>query len=138
MERLITNKITRLNEYVNYLKALKDIPLKTLEEDFKVKVVTERYLHLAIESIIDIGNEIISIRHLKRPEQYRNIPEILAESGIIPQNIAKEIVKMIGFRNLLVYNYAVINVALEYEFLETRLQDFEEFMRYIAKWLKNG
>ena len=137
MERLIAKKLSRLKEYVSYLKTLKDLPLKTFEEDFKARGAAERYLHLAIESVIDIGNEIISIQQLRKPDQYKDIPDILAESGIIPRDFAAEIAKMIGFRNLLVHDYAVIDVTLEYKFLETRIKDFEEYMKHIANWLKN-
>jgi len=136
MERLIKKKLSRLKEYVHYLRKLKDTQLKTFEADFKVRGAAERYLHLAIESVIDIGNEIISILQMRKPDQYKDIPIILAESGIIPKDFAAEIVKMIGFRNLLVHDYAIIDTASEYEFLETRLTDFEKYMKHVANWLK--
>lgn len=44
---------------------------------------------------------------------------------------------MIGFRNLLVHDYATMNRALEYEFLRTRLDDFENYTKHIAQWLTN-
>jgi uncharacterized protein YutE (UPF0331/DUF86 family) len=43
---------------------------------------------------------------------------------------------MIGFRNLLVHDYAIINKALEHEFLKTRLPDFKSFMKHVVDWLK--
>jgi len=43
---------------------------------------------------------------------------------------------MIGLRNLLVHDYASINLNLVYEFLQTRLPDFEAFTKYIAKLLE--
>jgi hypothetical protein len=45
---------------------------------------------------------------------------------------------MIGFRNLLLHDYASINLNLVYEFLQTKLPDFENFTKYIAKWLKKS
>ena len=42
---------------------------------------------------------------------------------------------MIGFRNLLVHDYASINQNLVYEFLQTKLPDFETFTKHITKWL---
>ena len=86
--------------------------------------------------MIDIGNEIISSLQLWRPERYRDIPYILARSGVIPERFADTMASMIGFRNLLVDDYATINLKLVYEFLQTKLTDFEEFIRYIVEWLK--
>jgi len=36
---------------------------------------------------------------------------------------------------LLVHDYSSINLNLVYEFLQTKLSDFEDFMKHIAKWL---
>ena len=43
---------------------------------------------------------------------------------------------MIGLRNLLVHDYASINLNLVYEFLQKKLPDFENFIKHIAKWLE--
>jgi len=136
MEGLITEKLSRLREYLDYLRAMKDTSLESFMSDFKARGAAERYLQLAIESVIDIGNEIISSLQLRRPERYREIPDILAEAKIIPSELAERIAQMIGFRNLLVHNYAVINKALEHEFLQTRLSDFESYMKHMVNWLK--
>jgi len=45
---------------------------------------------------------------------------------------------MIGFRNLLVHNYASINLNLVYKFLQKKLPDFESFMKHIAKRLEKS
>ncbi|MBS7652163.1 DUF86 domain-containing protein [Candidatus Bathyarchaeota archaeon] len=60
---------------------------------------------------------------------------ILAEAGIIPENFEIVMASMIGFRNLLVQEYASINIDLVYEFPQTKISDFEIFSRYIAEWL---
>jgi uncharacterized protein YutE (UPF0331/DUF86 family) len=104
--------------------------------DFKISGAAERYLQVAIECMIDIGNEIISSLQLKRPERYRDIPYILSDAKIIPRPFADTIASMIGFRNLLVHDYASINLNLVYEFLQTKLLDFENFMKYIVRWLQ--
>jgi uncharacterized protein YutE (UPF0331/DUF86 family) len=60
MEGLIEEKLSRLREYLRYLKELRDVPLETFLTDFRSRGAAERYLQLAIESVIDIGSEIIS------------------------------------------------------------------------------
>lgn len=133
---LILSKLDRLRQYLKYLKELQKSSLEDFIKDFKLSGATERYLQLAIENVIDIGNEIISSLQLRRPERYRDIPYILSESNIISKTFAETIASMIGFRNLLVHDYASINLNLVYEFLQTRLSDFETFMKYVVKWLE--
>jgi len=60
MEELITEKLSRLKEYLGYLEEMRDISLETFLSEFKERGAAERHLQLA-ESIIDIGNEIISL-----------------------------------------------------------------------------
>jgi len=133
---LIITKLSKLRQYQTYLKELQASTIEDFTSDFKISGAAERYLQVAIECIVDIGNEIISSLQLRRPERYRDIPYILAEAKIIPKTFVETIASMIGFRNLLVHDYASINLNLVYEFLQTRLSDFENFTKYIAKWLE--
>lgn len=135
-ETLILAKMGKLNQYLKYLNELRKCSLEEFKDDFKISGSAERYLQVAIECVIDIGNEIISSLQLKRPERYRDIPYILAEEGIIPREFAETLASMIGFRDLLVHDYASIDLKLVYEFLQTRPSDFDEFTRHVAKWLK--
>ncbi len=133
---LITTKLGKLNQYLKFLRELQKSTMEEFIGDFKISGAAERYLQVAIECIIDIGNEIISSLQLKRPERYRDIPYILSEAKIIPKTFAETIDSMIGFRNLLVHDYSSINLNLVYEFLQTKLSDFEDFMKHVAKWLE--
>ncbi|MCX8193603.1 MAG: DUF86 domain-containing protein [Nitrososphaeria archaeon] len=137
-EIIIYNKISKLKQYLKYLNELRRSSLREFREDFKISGSAERYLQVAIENIIDIGNEIISALQLKRPERYRDIPYILSEAKIIPREFADTIASMIGFRNLLVHDYASIELDMVYEFLQTKLQDFETFIKIISKWMKEA
>lgn len=133
---LITAKMSKLREYQGFLRELQKTSREEFIGDFKVRGAVERYLQVSIESVVDIGNEIISSLQLRRPERYREIPYILAEAEIIPKTLAEAVASMIGFRNLLVHDYASIDLDLVYEFLQTKLPDFEVFTRYVAEWLE--
>ncbi|MEM3430477.1 MAG: DUF86 domain-containing protein [Candidatus Bathyarchaeia archaeon] len=135
-EALIKTKLSRLRQYQRFLKILQKSTVEEFTEDFKVSGAAERYLQLSIECLIDLSNEIISSLQLRRPERYRDIPYILAEAKIIPKDFAETFVSMIGFRNLLVHDYTSVNLKLVYEFLQTKLSDFEIFIRHIVKWLE--
>lgn len=133
---LIMVKVSKLQQYIKYLERLRESRLKDFIEDFMLSGAAERYLQVSIECMIDIGNEIISSLQLQRPEKYRDIPYILARGKIIPEDFADVMGSMIGFRNLLVHDYASINLELVYKFLQTRLTDFKQFIEYIVRWLE--
>lgn len=132
---LITSKLSKLREYQRFLKELQTTSFNDFASDFKIRGAVERYLQVSIECIVDIGNEIISALQLQRPEHYRDIPYIMAKAKIIPTTFTETVASMISFRNLLVHDYASINQNLVYEFLQTRLPDFETFTKCITEWL---
>ena len=133
---LITTKLSKLREYQKFLKELQVTSKEEFISDFKIRGAIERYLQVSVECIVDIGNEIISALQLQRPERYRDIPYILAKARIIPNTFADTVAGMVGFRNILVHDYASINLELVYKFLQTRLPDFEAFTKHITKWLE--
>lgn len=74
---LIMTKLSELKQYIKYLNDVGKTSLKDFKTDFIISGAAERYLQVSIECIMDIGNEIISLLQLKRPEGYRDIPTIL-------------------------------------------------------------
>jgi uncharacterized protein YutE (UPF0331/DUF86 family) len=135
-EEIIKAKLAKMRQYLRYLEELRKASLEEFKRDFRLSGSAERYLQVAIESVIDIGNEIISSLQLRRPERYRDIPYILSEAEIIPRGFADSVASMISFRNLLVHDYASIDLDLVYSFLQTRLIDFESFLKHIVSWLE--
>lgn len=121
--------------YAKILHELSKVDQENFNSDYKIYGSAERFLQLAIECILDIGNHIISKLNLEKPETYQDILLILGKNAILPENFTKQIVKMAGFRNILVNGYVDIKKSLVYEYLQNNLSDFDEFMQYIVKFL---
>lgn len=58
----------RLEEYIRNLDELAKMERSRFLTDFMVHAAAERYLQLAVESILDLGNHTRTVRHV-RPEQ---------------------------------------------------------------------
>ena len=136
-ERIVTNRISKLREYLKVLKELQKASFEEFVSNPRIRYSAERCLHLAIECAINIGNHIISALQLRKPEEYHDIALILEENGVIPSGFAEEFVKMIRFRNILVHDYVGLDISRVYTFLQERLADFELFIEYITKFLKS-
>lgn len=135
-ERIVANRISKLRGYLKVLRGLQKASFEEFVSDPRVRYSVERCLHLAIECTINIGNHIISALQLRKPEEYSDVAVILKENGVIPSEFAEEFVKMIRFRNILVYDYVGLDLSRVYSFLQGRLGDFELFIKYITKFLK--
>ncbi|MEJ2249893.1 MAG: DUF86 domain-containing protein [Candidatus Lokiarchaeota archaeon] len=133
--KVINSRISKLREYIDILNDLKKEDYERFINDYKVYGLAERYLQLAIECVLDIGNHIISRLEYTKPETYQEILLILGKNSIIPEKFANKISKMAGFRNILIHNYLEIDRSLVYRFLQENIPDFERFIKMIVKFL---
>lgn len=133
---LISRKLSRLQSYVDELKAATDITWETFQSDLRSKAFVERYLHLAIEEVLDIANHIISFHQWREPTGYRDMLLILSEKGIIPADRLPIFQNMASFRNMLVHRYENVDEELVFGIFNKHLDDFENFSSLIMRWVK--
>lgn len=95
----------------------------------------ERFLQLAIESINDLGNNIIAESGLGNVDWYSDIPRRLREGGLIDTSQEETWIKMIGFRNILVHDYLKVDRRIVFRVLQENIDDLETFKRMFAQFL---
>jgi uncharacterized protein YutE (UPF0331/DUF86 family) len=132
---VVRKRLQKLDEYLAFLETLAPYPYERFESDFMLRGSAERYLHLAIEAINDLGNHAIADGGLGKVEQYRDIPEILFRKNIINGAQMEVWVRMIGFRNTLVHDYTDIDKRIVYRVLQENLGDLKEIRAVFAGYL---
>ena len=95
----------------------------------------ERYLQLAIQCVLDIGNHILADRKLREPEEYRDIVKTLGDHSLISPDLTERLIPLVGLRNILVHDYLDIDRPRLYDALQAELEDLEEFAKQVAKLL---
>jgi len=128
---VVRNKLEHLEEYINDLEEYQDLSFERLTGDKVLFRYLERTIHLAVESVLDIGSHIISDERLGNPKFNSEIIEILAENNIIKENIVNYI-KMAKFRNVIVHDYAEIDPEILLMIIKENLSD----LKAIFKWYK--
>ena len=56
---LVAVRLENLRNYLKTLKAIRKLDLENFKKDVFVHATAERYLHLSIECLLDIGSHII-------------------------------------------------------------------------------
>lgn len=135
LKEKVIGKLEKLREYSGYLNGYKEHSLEDLKKDPTIRGAVERYLHLSAECVIDIAEILISELGLRKPEEYREAIDILGESGILPDEFAYNFSPIAGFRNILVHEYAKIDLEEVFRHLQRDLGDFDKFAGYIIKYL---
>lgn len=143
MDEKILFHLKLLKKYTELLKNISKVDFEEYITNEILKGAAQRYLQVAIETCINIGNRIISIeqtksKNIRTPETYADIFLTLAQLGIINDEFSRRLFQMARFRNKLVHLYWEIDDNLVYKFLKENTKDFEEYICCIKKYIQNN
>ena len=133
-EDLLMNRINKLKEYLNFLDEIKNYSEIEYAKDPYIYASSERFLHLAIECSLDIGNHIISDMMYRKPETNKEIFNILYENDIISLDLKNKLEKMASFRNILVHDYIDLEKKQVYKIIINNCDDLKEFIKEVINY----
>ena len=131
--QLIRKRLELLEEYLEHLNRIKKTSLKDYSSKVENHAVAERFLHLSIELLEDLGNHIISSKKLGTVDVLRDVPHIFLKQEFITKKIHQTWINMIGLRNILVHAYANIDHTLVHRVLKNDLKDIEKIARILSE-----
>jgi uncharacterized protein YutE (UPF0331/DUF86 family) len=105
-----------------------------LESNFDLQDIIALNLSRAVQLTVDIGSHIISTMNMPAPETMGQTFEILAQQKVLPANVADQLKKSVGFRNIAVHNYEAINWQIVHSIVSMHLGDFTHFAKAVADW----
>jgi len=133
---VIAMRLQKLDGYVRHLRQLQQASLDEYLVDENLQAIVERRLQLAIQVCMDIANYLIAQLGLTSPDDPENIFTVLGREQIIDRELARHMVGMVRFRNILVHDYLDIDSLLVYHNLSAELEDFDQFaQQVIARFL---
>jgi uncharacterized protein YutE (UPF0331/DUF86 family) len=95
----------------------------------------EHTLQIAIQAALDVASHIVSDERLGEPRTNRELIELLERGRWIPSDLTGILVRMVGFRNILVHGYEVADVTIVRDIVEHRLDDLLRFVTVIRSRL---
>ena len=132
---LILRKLADLDQYLVQVGEYRNISAPQYRDDWKTQRIVERTLQIAIELCVDIANQIIADRGLRVPTTYAEVFEVLGEAGMLPPSHRDAMIRMSGFRNVIVHEYSRIDPALVVRVLHEQLDDFAQFKAAVLEWI---
>lgn len=127
-------RLNKLKEYMTFLDSIKKYTELEYVKDPLIYGSGERFLHLAIECVIDIGNHIIADMKYRKPETNRDVFEILYENEVISSGLKENLANMASFRNILVHDYIRIDRPTVYKIITEDIGDLKSFMKEIIDY----
>ena len=132
---VIRKRLNKIDEYLVVLQRLQRYGRDEFLSDPERYGSAERFLHLAIEALLDMGNHVIADEGLGVVDWYSDVPRIFLEKGMISSELSEKWIRMIGFRNTLVHGYMDVDRTIVYEVLQNGLCDIEELKRVFARYM---
>ncbi len=140
MDDRIKEHLQHLNKYYLQLLEMRKLNREIFIQDVVLQGAAERFLQLAIESCLNIGNRIISLQQFQKPlnppQTYADIFVSLKDIGVIDQDLSDRLVTMARFRNRLVHLYLEINPEKIFEIVQNNLEDFKLFEKKIVDYIR--
>mgnify|MGYP006293800799 CR=1 FL=1 len=132
---VIRRRLNNLDTYLSILEKQKQYSYEEFIENPERYGSSERFLHLAIESINDMANHIISTQNLGPIEWYSDLPMLFLKHNYIDSELKEEWIRMIGFRNTLVHEYVEIDRSIVFEVLQSKIPVFNKLRKVFAGFL---
>jgi len=79
------------------------------------------------EASIDLAMHLVASKSLGIPQSSRDAFELVQQAGIIDEHLAQKLKAMVGFRNVAVHNYQVVNLSIVHGIIENNLADLLKF-----------
>lgn len=92
-------------------------------------------LQITVQALLDAGAHLLSGRFKEAPKEYGEIVPALVRHGVLPPELGQRLMKVSGFRNVLVHEYATVDYALVHEKLG-QLDDLTQFAAGLDAWLE--
>lgn len=133
-KEVVLERSQKCSEYLNQLEDIvRDVGFEEFNSNPLLYGSAERFLHLSIEALIDIGNHIISDDNLGRVDVYKDIALILAENGYLSKKEKNLFAKIIAFRNILVHDYLDLDREAIFNLLKNNLADLRGILKSYLK-----
>lgn len=141
---VIERHLEDIRRSLSILARFQKLSFEKFEEDPATQWAVEKGLERCVQNVLDIGAHILASLGVPIPEEYHGIIITLGEQGVIPQEFAKRIAPMagfrdiLGFRNILVHEYLEVDLREVYNILQNGLDDFERFAAYVIAFIKRN
>jgi uncharacterized protein YutE (UPF0331/DUF86 family) len=91
----------------------------------------------ACEAALDMGQHLIRREKMGIPQSARDVFTLLAQQQWIDHDLAENLKRMVGFRNIAVHDYQTLQLPITVAIIQNHLQDFLRYSQIILRHPSN-
>jgi uncharacterized protein YutE (UPF0331/DUF86 family) len=131
---VVERRLTLMRDLLDQIEALSPVSAQRLRTEPLVRAGLERMLQSCADLAIDINGHLSASVLGRAPATGRASFDHAVEVGAIEQALAARLKPSVGLRNVLVRQYADIDVNVVADSVETFLGAFRAYVRDVARW----
>ena len=137
-KQIVDQKLESLRRCIERIQEKLPVTAKDLATDFDKQDIVSLNLSRAVQLTVDIGVHIISGLSSPVPGTMGQTFDVLADKHVVTKELAVQLKKSVGFRNIAVHNYDAINWDIVHSIVDLHLKDFSEFAKAVVAWRGNN
>ena len=129
MDAVLVRKAASLERCIARVRGKYNGHEAEFDTDIDLQDIVVLNLQRACQLAIDMALRIGRTRRLALPSDTAEMFKILAQAGLIDRHLGESLKRMVGFRNVAVHDYQVLDLTKVRAIIETRLDDLAAFAR---------
>lgn len=122
-------KVAQIEKCLNRVKSRRPASLEQFVTDVDSQDVVLFNLMQAIQGCIDLAAHVVSDEGYGMAGSMQEFFYLLQENRVISLELAEQMAKAVGFRNLVAHEYAKLDLGQIYAIATDGLKDIEAFLR---------
>jgi len=123
---VVLAKVAAIQRCLSRIREVTGVVADSLD-DQNVQDIFVLNLQRAIQSAIDLASHVVATEGLGLADSIRANFSLLEQKGIISKRLSKRMQAMVGFRNIAIHEYQVLNSEIMKRILVKHLNDLEDF-----------
>jgi len=115
-----------------------EIPFEKFASEKDTQYMVCHAMLLAIQASVDLATGMAVMKTPRRPDTYRETFHVLGNARIIPEDLAGEMSRLAGFRNILVHEYTALDVHQVYRILINDAITMVAFRNQVKEFVKEN
>ncbi len=128
-KRDLESKIQLVKKFLKQARRYSSITEKLLLANDEKRLAVERSLFLVTQAAIDLAESYCHLKEFQRPASMHEAIVILRDNKVIDDKLCDNLLKMVGFRNVLTHGYSKIDYSKVIQVLNTGLKDIEKLLK---------
>jgi len=131
---VLMSKLDTLSRCMARIREKTPQNVPALERDVDVQDIIVLNLERAVQVCVDMAAHVLARTDTRAPASMVESFDLLCQIAAIDDHVAERMGKAVGFRNLVVHEYARIDWAVVFAIITNHLDDFRLFSRQILKF----